>query len=352
MNVVAMRSVTPDSRTLPAIDGRIARVDIFDDMAAAEPHWRALERANNLATPYQSYDFLKFWQRHVGAESGVSPFIVVAFNATGTPLFLWPFGTRKLGGLRVVEFLGGKHANFNMALWRRDAAAKIGADDLRAVLSSIAERADIVKLINQPLTWAGTTNPFALLPQQRSANFGFSGALVPDFEALFRARTNAAARKKMRKKERTLASYGAVRFERASGAHDVRRVLDAFFKQKSARMRALGVPDVFTAPGVRRFIEAAATEQIPDRRPADRALRALGRRHHRGDHGRHCRWRAFLRHVQFDRARPLRDRKPRRAIDRQSGARLLRARARHFRSWNRRSALQKFVLRRCRAAVR
>jgi CelD/BcsL family acetyltransferase involved in cellulose biosynthesis len=245
-------------------DSRIARIEIFDDMAAAEPHWRALERANSLATPYQGYDFLTRWQRHVGDACGVTPLIVVAFNAMGTPLFLWPFGCRKLGALRVVEFLGGKHANFNMALWRRDAAAKIGADDLRATLSHLAGRADLVKLTNQPLTWAGTTNPFALLPQQRSASFGFSGSLVPDFEALLRARTNAAARKKMRKKERTLASYGVVRFEQARGANEVRRVLDAFFKQKSARMRALGVADVFAAPGVRRFIEAAATEQHTD----------------------------------------------------------------------------------------
>ncbi len=265
MNVVAMRYLSPDSRTLPAVDGRIARIDIFNDMALAEPYWRALERANTLATPYQSYDFLKFWQRHVGDESGVNPFIVVALNATGTPLFLWPFGARNLGGLRLVEFLGGKHANFNMALWRRDAAANIDADDLRAVLRVIAERADIVKLINQPLTWAGTTNPFALLPHQRSANFGFSGALIPDFDALLQARTNADARKKMRKKQRTLANYGEVRFERARGADDVRQVLDAFFKQKRARMRALGIPDVFTTPAVRRFIEAAATEQLSDR---------------------------------------------------------------------------------------
>ena len=262
MNVVALRSQIADGRGLTAIDGRIARVEIFDDMAAAEPHWRALERAQTLTTPYQRYDFLTIWQRHVGATAGITPFIVVAFNAKGTPLFLWPFGCHKLGRLRVVEFLGGKHANFNMGLWRRDAAAKISADDLRAVLSRLAGRADIVKLVNQPLTWAGSTNPFALLPQQRSANFGFSGPLVPDFEALFRARTNAAARKKMRKKERTLASYGAVRFERVRGAIEVRRVLDAFFKQKSARMRLLGVQDVFAAPGVRRFIEAAATEQF------------------------------------------------------------------------------------------
>src|SRR5665647_1608395 len=119
MNVVALRSPIADGRFLPAIDGRIATIEVFHDMAAAEPYWRALEQAPNLATPYQNYDFLNLWQRHVGAEAGMTPFIVVAFNGTGTPLFLWPFGLSQLGGLRVVEFLGGKHANFNMGLWRR-----------------------------------------------------------------------------------------------------------------------------------------------------------------------------------------------------------------------------------------
>jgi CelD/BcsL family acetyltransferase involved in cellulose biosynthesis len=267
MNIVALRSVAADSRSLSVADSRIARIEIFDDMAAAEPHWRALERANSLATPYQGYDFLTRWQRHVGQASGVTPLIVVAINAMGTPLFLLPFGCRKVGVLRVAEFLGGKHANFNMALWRREAAANIGADDLRAVFNRVAMRADLVTLTNQPLTWAGTTNPFALLPQQPSANFGFSGSLVPDFDVLLRARTNAAARKKMRKKGRVLADYGTVRFEQAHGPNEVRRVLDAFFKQKGARMRALGVPDVFAAPGVRRFIEAVATEQSADGAP-------------------------------------------------------------------------------------
>ena len=228
MNVVAIRSQKLQAGPVPAVDGRIARVELFHDMAAAEPYWRALEQANNLATPYQSYDFLKFWHRHVGAPAGVTPLILVALNAAATPLFLWPLGARTSAGARVVEFLGGKHANFNMALWRRDAAAKISAGDLDTVFRHLASHADVVKLVNQPLTWAGATNPFALLPQQRSANFGFSGTLIPDFTALFRARTNAAARKKMRKKERALASYGAVRFEQARSAHDVRRVLDAF----------------------------------------------------------------------------------------------------------------------------
>jgi CelD/BcsL family acetyltransferase involved in cellulose biosynthesis len=264
MNVVAIRSLTTDSRPnnrpLPAFDSHIARIEIFDDMTAAEPHWRALERGKKLATPYQDFDFLNFWQHHIGTPSGITPFIVTAFNAEGTPLFIWPLGLRYVVGRRVVEFLGGSHANFNMAVWHSDAITKIGVEELRNVLHQLSDEADILRLTNQPLTWSGTTNPFALLPQQRSPNFGFSGALSHDFDALLRTRTNASDRKKMRKKERTLASYGEVRFERARAAHDVRRVLDAFFKQKSARMRSLGILDVFATPDVRRFIEAAATE--------------------------------------------------------------------------------------------
>ena len=87
-----------------------------------------------LATPYQRYEFLSLWQRHVGAEAGFTPFIVVGFDAIGTPLFLLPLGARPFGRWTAVEFLGGKHANFNMGLWRRDLAATIGADALRAVL--------------------------------------------------------------------------------------------------------------------------------------------------------------------------------------------------------------------------
>ena len=267
MNVVPIRSLPVGGHSLPATDRRIARVEIFSEMAAAEPHWRALEQAHTLATPYQRYDFLQLWQRHVGADSGVTPLVVVGFNSANEPLFLWPFGSRRLASVVAVEFLGGKHANFNMALWRRDIAASVEMEELLAVLAHLARRADFIKLTNQPLTWGGATNPFALLPQQRAANYGFSGALDPDFDAWLRARTTAHTRKKMRKKERTLASFGEVRFERASVPDDIRRVLDTFFKQKSARMRSLGVRDEFTVPSVRRFIEAGATEPLANGKP-------------------------------------------------------------------------------------
>jgi CelD/BcsL family acetyltransferase involved in cellulose biosynthesis len=261
MNVIAMRLRPAETRTL-APDLNLARVEVFEDFAAAEPAWRALEAGPLFATPYQRFDFLKLWQRHVGVPAGVTPFIVTGFNAAGAPLFLWPLGRRNVGPARVVEFLGGKHANFNMGLWRSGAAEATGADEIRAVLARIADRADLLHLSSQPLSWGGATNPFALLPYQRSVNFGFSGGLIPDFEALLHARTNASARKKMRKKERALAGYGDVRFARATTPEEARHVLDVFFKQKSQRMRQRGVTDVFSQAGVRRFVEAAAVEGL------------------------------------------------------------------------------------------
>ena len=260
MNVLAFRP-RPDESLVPAdTDTRVARVEVFEDMASCEAPWRTLEAGPALATPYQRYDFLHLWQRHVGTEQGVTPFVVTAFNAAGEPLFLWPLGRRQLGGLQAVEFLGGKHANFNMALWRRDVATSIETGDLRAVLRQLGDRIDLLVLQQQPLSWAGTTNPFALLPHQRAANCGFSGALVPSFDALLRARTNAVMRKKMRKKAQALASFGSISFTRVTKLCEIRRVLDVFFKQKGARMRAQGVRDVFAGADVRRFIEAAATQ--------------------------------------------------------------------------------------------
>lgn len=264
MNAVPLRSLNHDTPAAPAARVRIARVEVYNDFANAASHWQALERSGNVFTPYQAYDFLRLWHLHVGANEGVSPFIVVGYDAANAPLFLLPFGRRAMmGGVRVLEFLGGKHANFNMGLWRCDIAAQISAVDLQAVLAQFADEADVAMLTNQPMTWAGQDNPFALLPQQYSPSFGFSGALSKDFEALFAERASAVTRRKIRKKERTLAGFGAVTFSKAESDADIRRVLEDFFAQKSARMRAIGLPDVFNAGDVRQFVTAAALALTP-----------------------------------------------------------------------------------------
>jgi CelD/BcsL family acetyltransferase involved in cellulose biosynthesis len=245
----------------------IARVEIFDDMRRVEPLWRALQAQDALATPYQNFDFLAPWCREVGSRNRIVPAVLTGFDVAGEPVLVWPLGRRRNGPVVVAEFLGGKHANFNMPLWRRDLVAAIGPDDLRAVLAA-ASGIDLVSLHNQPERWDGIANPLLRLPHQPAPSFGQRGALMADFEELLRARLNSRARKKLRKKERVLASHGALRFWRAQNETEARRILDVFFAQKALRMRRLGIVNAFEGPGVREFITAAATERLASGRPA------------------------------------------------------------------------------------
>ena len=250
--------------------GPIGRVDIFHDLSAAEPLWRRLEAEATLGTPYQRFDFMAPWQRHVGSRAGITPLIVIASDPAGRPLMLLPLGLRRFGPLGIAGFLGGKHVNFNLALWRRETLAAIGPGEIAAVLDRLAATGgiDLLALANQPLTWDGCANPLALLPHQPSPSFGWRGALAADFATLAASRFNGTARKKLRKKERSLAAHGPLRCWQAASADEARRVIDVFFEQKAARMRERGIADVFAAPGMREFITTAATERLADGRPA------------------------------------------------------------------------------------
>src|SRR3979490_358586 len=165
-----------ESRTADALawskSSRIAGVDILYDLVQAEAIWRALEVPQQFSTPYQRFDFLGCWQRQVGEREGLSPLIVIAYDAERRPLLLLPLTLGHQCGVRTACFMGGKHATFNMALWDRDFAADATAEDLDALISGIRERsgADVLALNQQPLRWRNLPNPMALLPHQPCAN--------------------------------------------------------------------------------------------------------------------------------------------------------------------------------------
>lgn len=60
---------------------RIANVEIFRDMAAAEQTWRGFEGPDSVLTSYQRFDLLASWHNHIGMQTSVEPLIVVARDA-------------------------------------------------------------------------------------------------------------------------------------------------------------------------------------------------------------------------------------------------------------------------------
>jgi CelD/BcsL family acetyltransferase involved in cellulose biosynthesis len=244
----------------PTPGGDIVAVEVFDDIGAAEPFWRRLEAVDPLGTPYQRFDLLAAWQRHVGARAGIAPFIVVGFDRAAEPAFLWPFGRRQVGPLALVQFLGSKHANFNLGLWRRDVAAAFAASDIQGIFDRIAANgygADVLALFRLPMSWDGIANPFMLLPHQPSVDISARLAIAAPSDEVIDGVLSASMRGRLRTKERKLERLPGYRYVRAAGTQEIDRLLDAFFTLKSTHMAAHGLANVFGEPGVAEFLRDA-----------------------------------------------------------------------------------------------
>jgi len=245
----------------------IARLELIADMKAAEPHWRKLE-ASGVLTPYQRFDWVAGWQRHVGAAEGVSALLITGFDAKGEPLFLLPFGVFARGRFAVVRFLGGKHANYNFGPWRRDFVCD--AAILRALIDWLAEarpELDAIELRNQPESWDGLSNPLRALAYQGSPSDGYRLALTGTAEELLERILSNSMRGRLRTKERKLEKLPGYRYVRAKTEAEVERFLDAFSAQKAARLAEQGIDNAFASPGVADFIREACLFGLDQEKP-------------------------------------------------------------------------------------
>jgi CelD/BcsL family acetyltransferase involved in cellulose biosynthesis len=248
--------------------GRIASIDIFHDLTAAEGIWRGLESAQTSFTPYQRFDFLGAWQRHVGEREGLVPFIVIGYDAERRPLLLLPLTLRHAYGARCASFMGGKHSTFNMALIDRDLAASATSADLDGLIAAISQRSevDVLALHQQPLRWRELPNPLALLPHQPSANDCPLLRIEPG--AAPAALVSNSFRRRLKGKERKLAALPGYRSHVASTEADITRLLDWFFRVKPLRMAEQKLPNVFADDGIEEFIRRACTAPLGNGRHA------------------------------------------------------------------------------------
>lgn len=233
----------------------IARIEIYHEFEPVEAIWRDLESPRELSTPYQRFDFLSAWQRHLGARENDLPYIVVGRDRAGSPVMLMPLIISRLWGARIAHFMGGKHAAFNMPLWRRSFAERADENQVRALFRMLKTsdlRPDVYAFAQQPGEWHGLRNPFAALPSQSNPNTCPRINLSPN--ASPNERISASTRHRLRGKERKLQALPGYRYHVARTRADVTRLLDAFFRDKRKRMALQHLPDVFSLPGVEDFV--------------------------------------------------------------------------------------------------
>lgn len=247
---------------------QLGRIEVFENPADAAVAWSELETIAP-ASVYQTQKWLLPWIDIVGRRLGVAPLIAVAYGANDEPMALFPFGVSERRGIRAVTFLGGGDSNSNLALIRPQ--TRLDKADIVSLLHRIArktrQRPDAFVLINQPMSWEGVANPFALLRHQRSPSECHSATLYPGTEDFIKQRLSGDARKKLRKKWKKLSESGPVSHVVARNPDEVARILDAFFAQKLERFRQKNISSEFEEPSTRQFFLRACLDGLATGNP-------------------------------------------------------------------------------------
>lgn len=254
-------AIEPAAPRVPPVDAtsRTERVTIetVADLGAIEAIWRELE-VEAAATAFQRYDWIAAWAAHGAAAAGERPLIVLG-RIDGVPAFVWPFGLRRAGPATVAAWLGGSHLGYHGGLHTARARAALDPATVRRLFAEIAraDGIDLFHLTAQPAQDPGADPVVAALPATPAVNDGFELDLKPSFEAALGRHNGKRKKKSLRRKEKMLEEAGGYAIERLVGAEAAAAMPD-LLAQKSRRLKAQGLKDVFAGPAIGGFYEAVA----------------------------------------------------------------------------------------------
>lgn len=243
-------------------------LSLHHDLVALEQEWRAFETTAD-CTPFQTFDWLSAWQRHIGDRSGVMPALVIGRDESGI-LFLLPFGVEPDATIRRLTWLGQELGDYNApllapafrsvtdfpALWRR-VRDLLQADPL--------SRHDLIALEKMPDTVGAQPNPFVTaLDVMLNPSGAYQTELGDNWETFYTGKRSSATRRRDRTKVKRLGEMGAVRFvdvQDTANTAEVAQTLDTLIHQKARSFARMGVPNMFARAGYPEFFRDLVTSR-------------------------------------------------------------------------------------------
>src|SRR5213079_2572766 len=188
----------PSAVPQPAVAERGAvTLSVHDNLADVEQVWRGFQETAD-CTPFQTFDWLSAWQRHIGARSGVTPAIVIGRRGDEI-LFLLPLGVECGAFTRRLSFLGQDLCDYNAPLLAADFARVSGGtcadmwDNIRALLQATpALRHDTIALGKMPAKIGAQPNPMLTLDVQLNPSNAYETDLAGDWEKFYAAKRSSS----------------------------------------------------------------------------------------------------------------------------------------------------------------
>jgi len=245
-------------------------LSIHDRLEAVEAEWRCFEREAD-CTPFQTFEWLLRWQRHIGTRERVQPVIAVGSFAGGQTAIILPLAVDRSGGARRLCWLGQDLNDYNAPLVARDFSQRIPAERFRAVWKELRVRMqheplyrhDWIELEKMPQLVGGQLNPFfalALATNPSGAHFAELGA---DWKTFYASKRSSATRRRDRSKRKRLDQFGDVAFAVDADTAEAKQTLETLMAQKRRHFAHRGIPDMFERPGWREFFLDVAEHASP-----------------------------------------------------------------------------------------
>lgn len=248
----------------------VINLSIHGRLETVETEWRRFEQEAD-CTPFQTFDWLQRWQRHIGVRQAVQPVITVGSFADGQTAVILPLGIDRCGGARRLCWLGQDLNDYNAPLIVRDFAQRISAVRFRAFWKELRSRLqreplfrhDWIELEKMPQLLGEQLNPFfalALATNPSGAHFAEPGG---DWKKFYFAKRSSATRRRDRSKRKRMADFGEISFAVDTNPDGAKETIETLMAQKRRLFAHRGIPDMFERAGWREFFLDVAEQASP-----------------------------------------------------------------------------------------
>ena len=253
-------------------DARAGSVSLalYDRLDAVEAEWRRFQREAD-CSPFQTFDWLSAWCRHVGPHSRTAPAIVVGRRG-GRTLFIFPLAVATRG-LRRLTFLGFDLSDYNAPLLAPNFSSEVAPGEFPALWQACCRllqgvprfRHDLVAFTKMPEAVGAQANPFLTLGVGQNPSNAYLAHLQGTWNEYYEGRRSSATRRRDRTKLKRLGEFGEVRFITPQQRIEIERTMTVLFEQKAKSLQRMGVADIFARPGWRDFfLDLAANPRTRD----------------------------------------------------------------------------------------
>jgi len=207
-------------------------------------------------SPFQTFGWLSFWFKCVGGPVHSIKAQIVVLSDQGRTIAILPLGIRRINGVKVLEWLGGIHADYMGALFTRD--YQLNARDFIALWTEVLNRItkfDVIHFQRQPMMIGDLENPFVIYFHMQKSEVALQAVINGSWEEFQKSRLSKKLIADSKRQKRRLQDKGELRFSVAEDVGELEEVIKNMIDFKRKRYFDTGLSDMFAIDEHREFFQ-------------------------------------------------------------------------------------------------